>query len=134
MKDKHSSLLGSFVSYKNEVLWIQHEGPFSKHFIFFLTYEWVKWSRIFWNSRLERLAGENPLAYWAICKLQKMKCCEYNSRPVFITLHFLHNLQEVMKMDCWENDTRNHIYNTSFTLQLTNGPKKQAPSSHFAWS
>jgi hypothetical protein len=32
-----------YVSYKgNEVLWIQTLGPYSQHFIVFVTYEWAK--------------------------------------------------------------------------------------------
>jgi hypothetical protein len=40
VRDKWSSLLGPFVSYKeNEVLWIQHKQPYSQHFIFYVTYK-----------------------------------------------------------------------------------------------
>jgi hypothetical protein len=39
--DKHSSLLGSSVSYKeNEVLGIRSQVPYSQSLIFFMTYDW----------------------------------------------------------------------------------------------
>jgi hypothetical protein len=39
---KSSNLLDPFVSYKeNEVLWIHLQGPYSQHYIFFVTYVWV---------------------------------------------------------------------------------------------
>jgi hypothetical protein len=41
--DKHSSLLETFVSYeKNEMLWMQLQGPHSQHFIFFVTFIWAQ--------------------------------------------------------------------------------------------
>jgi len=40
---KQSSLLGRLVSYKqNGVLWIQYQGRYSQHFIFFVTYGWTQ--------------------------------------------------------------------------------------------
>jgi hypothetical protein len=39
-KDKHSILLGTFVSYKEKVFWRPIQLPFSQHFIFLLTNEW----------------------------------------------------------------------------------------------
>jgi hypothetical protein len=39
---KSSSLLDPFVSYEeNKVLWIHLQGPYSQHYIFFVTYVWV---------------------------------------------------------------------------------------------
>jgi hypothetical protein len=41
--DKHTSLLGAFVSYEeNEVLWKLPLGQYSQNFIFFLTYKWAQ--------------------------------------------------------------------------------------------
>jgi hypothetical protein len=41
--DKHTSLLGAFVSYKeNEVLCKKPMSQYSQHLIFFLTYEWAQ--------------------------------------------------------------------------------------------
>ncbi len=38
-RDKHSSLLGQLVSYEeNKVLWIESQGLYLQHRIFFLTY------------------------------------------------------------------------------------------------
>jgi hypothetical protein len=46
--DEHSSLLVAFISYEeNDVLWIQPLGLYSRHFIFFLTYEWAQYARVF---------------------------------------------------------------------------------------
>ncbi len=55
--DKHSNLLGSFVTYqkiKHCEIWPQ--GPCSQHFIFFETYEWTQLARVFQYTRLERLS------------------------------------------------------------------------------
>ncbi len=39
-RDKHSSLMGQFVSYEeNKVSWIRLLGLYSQHYIFFVTYE-----------------------------------------------------------------------------------------------
>ncbi len=39
-KNKYSSLLGQFVTYKeNKLLWIQPQGQYSQHFIFIVTYK-----------------------------------------------------------------------------------------------
>ncbi len=35
-KDKHSSLLGQFITYKNEVSWIQSREQYYKYLIFFV--------------------------------------------------------------------------------------------------
>jgi hypothetical protein len=87
--DKDSSLLGPFVSYReNYVLWIQLLGLYLQHFIFFLTYEWAEY------TRLERLARDkNPNLLGPICKLQR-KWSVVNVAPgtVFTTLHFLFKL------------------------------------------
>jgi hypothetical protein len=38
--EKHSSLLGPFISYEeNEVLWKQAQGLYLQHIIFFMTYK-----------------------------------------------------------------------------------------------
>jgi hypothetical protein len=40
---KHPSLYEPFMSYeKNNVLWIQHLGPYSQHFILLVNYEWAE--------------------------------------------------------------------------------------------
>ncbi len=49
---KKSSLLGRFVSYKeNLVLWIWLQDPYSQHFFFFLTYYKALWVRVFVPGR-----------------------------------------------------------------------------------
>ncbi len=56
---QHSSLLGAFVSYKeNEVLWIRPLWHYSQHFIFFTAYEWSQQARALHFSGLERLAKD----------------------------------------------------------------------------
>ncbi len=53
--EKHSSLLYPFDSYEeNEVLWMQFQGSYSQHFIFFIAYKWTQY------TRPERLASEKP--------------------------------------------------------------------------
>jgi hypothetical protein len=55
---KYSSLLGLFISYKeNEVLWIWPLGPYSQHFIFIVTYEQTLKARVLYTTKLERLGG-----------------------------------------------------------------------------
>jgi hypothetical protein len=57
--DKCSNLLGLFISYEgNEVLWIQPLGPYSQHYIFFITYESAHWPKLLDNIKLERLASD----------------------------------------------------------------------------
>ncbi len=58
-KYKPSSLSGLFISYEeNEVLWIQPQGLYSQHFIFFVTYESAQEVRLFHNYKLERLTSD----------------------------------------------------------------------------
>jgi hypothetical protein len=52
--DKHSSLLGEFVSYKeNEVMWIR--SLVTIYFISFVTYQWAQKATAVHNIRLEKL-------------------------------------------------------------------------------
>jgi hypothetical protein len=52
--DEHSSLLGLFISYEeNIVLWIQ-PGAYS-HFILFVTYEWAQLGRMLHYIKRESL-------------------------------------------------------------------------------
>jgi hypothetical protein len=52
--DKHSGLLGPFESDKeNIVLGIRSQGPYSQHFIFFVTYKWAQQSRVLHYTVLE---------------------------------------------------------------------------------
>ncbi len=54
-----SSLLGQFVGYKeNEVLWILLQGPYSQHFIFFLTDKWAYEARVLYYTMVEKLAND----------------------------------------------------------------------------
>ncbi len=49
----HNYLLGPFRNYEEKnVLLIRLLTPFSQHFIFFVTYEWVQWTRVFVPSML----------------------------------------------------------------------------------
>ncbi len=42
-----SSLLDPYISYEeNEVLWIHLQGPYSQHYIFFITYIWAQQPRV----------------------------------------------------------------------------------------
>jgi hypothetical protein len=54
VRDKQSNLLDPFVSHaKNEVLWIHTQGPYSQHFIFFVTYQLAQKARVLHYSGLE---------------------------------------------------------------------------------
>ncbi len=80
-RDKHSSLLGPFVSYEeNKVLWPWLPAQLSQHFIFFENYEWAQYARELGYAKWRGLAGKNTVAYWVHLKvMKKMKCCEYDS-------------------------------------------------------
>jgi hypothetical protein len=57
--DKNSSLLGKFMSYKeNEVLWMWILETYSQHFIFFVAYKWAQQARVYNYTRLERLSSD----------------------------------------------------------------------------
>ena len=58
---KHSSLLDPLVSLEeNEVLGIQPQGPYTKHFIF-LTYQWVQLPKALYNNMLKRVPSDKTL-------------------------------------------------------------------------
>jgi hypothetical protein len=58
-RDKHSSLLGPFVSYEeNEVLWIWLQVSYSQHFIFLVTYHWTQQAIVLHYTRLKWLARD----------------------------------------------------------------------------
>ncbi len=45
---RHSSILYQFVSWKeNEVLGIRSLGSYEEHFIFYVTYKWAQYGRVF---------------------------------------------------------------------------------------
>ncbi len=82
--DKHSSLLGPFISYKEiKVLWIQLKGCIHN----FLFPSWITNGPIklvLQNIRVEILDRENTLAYWAhLWVTKKMKCCECSTCAPF---------------------------------------------------
>jgi hypothetical protein len=57
--DKHSSILGSLISYEeNKVLILQPLGSYSQNFIFFITYKWAQLAREFLYTRLEMLPND----------------------------------------------------------------------------
>ncbi len=59
VSEKHSSLLGPFVSYEeNEVLWIRTQRPYFQNFSFFVTEERSRWASEFHHTRAERLVSE----------------------------------------------------------------------------
>ncbi len=47
-----------------EVLWIMLLGPYTQHFIFFVTFELSQQARVLHYSGLERLIRTNTLTYW----------------------------------------------------------------------
>ncbi len=54
---KHSSLMLEFLRYEEkEVLWIQPQGPYSQHFVSFVTYKWTQEVISLHNTNLKRLA------------------------------------------------------------------------------
>ncbi len=58
-KDKHPSLLDPFGSYaKNEVSWNALLGPYSQHFILFVTYELAQQDRVLHYNRMEILGRD----------------------------------------------------------------------------
>ncbi len=58
-KDKHSSLLGSFLSYKeNEMLQICLQGLYSQNLIFSVCCEWAQYIWVLYQNKLERLARD----------------------------------------------------------------------------
>ncbi len=57
-KDKQTSILGPFVSYKEKEVWgIQLLGPYSQQF-FFVTCEWGKYARVLHYTKSEWLARD----------------------------------------------------------------------------
>ncbi len=57
-KDKHSSLLGLFVIYKENRIVNTPQWPYSQYFIFFITYESAHSAIVLGNTRLEMLARD----------------------------------------------------------------------------
>ncbi len=63
--NKHSSLLGQFLSFgENEALSIRDDGPYSQHFIFFVTYEWAQKAGVLNNTMLEKPASNKHSSFW----------------------------------------------------------------------
>jgi hypothetical protein len=61
-RDKHSSLLGPFVIYKeNKVLRIRPQGPYSQHVSFSASYKWAELSIVLHYTRLKRLSSDKHL-------------------------------------------------------------------------
>ncbi len=58
-RNKASSLLGQFLSYKeNEVSWILPQGPYAQHFIFFVTYEYTQLRTVLHYTGLKRPSSD----------------------------------------------------------------------------
>ncbi len=55
--DKHSGLFGAFVAYNNSIV-NTAPGPYSKHFIFLLTYEWAQKARALHYTKLKALQSD----------------------------------------------------------------------------
>ncbi len=54
------------------------QGPYSQHFIFFVTYEWADKLECFYLVSLSNLVFCNALAYWAHSKVRiENEGCEY---------------------------------------------------------
>jgi len=43
------------------------QGPYSRHFIFFITYKWAEQAKVFMSGKTFQTSVMNTLAYWAIC-------------------------------------------------------------------
>ncbi len=55
---------------------IKTKRPYSKPFIFFLTYEWAHCIKVLDNTWHKGLPVTNTAAYWAnLQAYKKMKCC-----------------------------------------------------------
>ncbi len=94
--NKCSCLMWAFISYKeNEVLWTRTLVPYSQYFIYIITNEWAQWTRLL-HYPLERLTIDkhSSITYPFVTKWSICKHCPRSC--IFI----------------------------SFSLQLTNGPKK----------
>jgi hypothetical protein len=68
-------------------------GPYSQHFIFFISYEWARFVSVcHWDAFLAKCYLTLQFVRY-ICKL-RIKWSAVNMSPgaVFTTLHFLHNL------------------------------------------
>jgi hypothetical protein len=56
--EKHCGFTSPFVSYEEkEVLRIHPQGPYSQHFVFFVTYKWTQQVIGLHNTKPERLAS-----------------------------------------------------------------------------
>jgi len=54
-----------------------NQGPYSQYFIFFVTYEWAQYARVFVIVSLYSLVYSNVLAYWThTYVMKKITCCE----------------------------------------------------------
>ncbi len=70
-RDKHSSLLGLFLSYEEyEVLWMQQIGHNICGLIFFITYRWVQKARMLHYFTLETVCKGQT--YWGNLKLRRI--------------------------------------------------------------
>ncbi len=57
--DKHSSLLGVFVSYYENVTFrLLPQGPYSQHLIVILTYKWAQYARVLHYTMIKKLSGD----------------------------------------------------------------------------
>jgi hypothetical protein len=70
------------------------QGPYSQHFIFFVTYEWSQYARVLKKTMLERIAWHELPSFLAPCKFSR-KWTVVNRTPgaIFTTPIFLCNLQ-----------------------------------------
>ncbi len=67
-RDKHSSLLGPCINYKeNVVLWIQLLSLYSQHFIFFVTYEWALLAWVLYYISLKSIARDKHSSLLGPC-------------------------------------------------------------------
>ncbi len=59
VRDKHSSLLGPFITYEeNKFLQIRTQGQFSEHFFFSVSYKWAQKTTVLHYTRLKRLVRD----------------------------------------------------------------------------
>ncbi len=61
------------------MLWIWLQVPYSKHFIFFITYKWAQWTIVLHYTMLDRLAKDKQFGLLGL-----FVSCKENEAPYFI--------------------------------------------------